>query len=693
MKDYLAHEIRNICLLGHSGSGKTTLVESILFYNKLVDRMGNTTAGNSAMDYDSEEIKRGLSIFSAIAPVEWKNCKINFIDTPGYLDYAGEQEAGLAVADNALIVVSAKDGVESGTEKAYKKVVEKGLPSIFFINKMDEENASFDRVYEELRDRFGKTIIPFELPILEGGKVVGSINILRNKAWFYDDKDNAKPVPAELESAVNGYYDQIAEAVAMADDELMEKYFSGEPFDENELAKGLRIGVRNGDIRPVYCGAALSQTGIERLLDLITEYFPSYAEKGTVEALNDKGETITLETNEKENLSVFVFKTIVDPFVGRISFLKVMTGVLSSDSPVINAQKDKTEKISAVYVINGKHQVAVGKLFTGDIGAVVKLQYTDTNDTLATKAKIVKYAPIQFPEPMLGVAIWPKSKNDEDKLSGGLQRVQEEDQSIRIVKNIETKETVLYGVGDQHIDVTLSKLSNKYKVEVVTTEPKVQYRETIKAKVTAEGKHKKQSGGAGQYGHVFVDFEPADTEEMIFEEKVFGGSVPRQYFPAVEAGLRECMVKGILAGYKVVGVKATLTDGSYHDVDSKEIAFKAAARLAYRAGIPKAKPIILEPIGKCEVYIPEEYTGTIIGDFNKRRGIILGMDLLDNGDQKVTAEVPMAEMQKYATELRSMTQGRGTFFLSYDRYEPAPQPVADKVIAEAAKNKTEEEDD
>ena len=693
MKDYLAHEIRNICLLGHNGSGKTTLVEAILFYNKLIDRMGSTTAGNSAMDYDSEEIKRGLSIFSTIAPVEWKNCKINFIDTPGYLDYEGEQAAGLAVADNALIVVSAKDGVESGTEKAYKKVVERGLPSIFFVNKMDEENASFDRVYEELRDRFGKTVIPFELPIVEGGKVVGSVNILRNKAWLYNDRDNAKPVPAELESVVNGYYDQIAEAVAMADDELMEKYFSGEPFDENELAKGLRIGVRNGDIRPVYCGAALSQTGIERLLDLITEYFPSYAEKGTVEALSDKGETITLETNEKESLSAFVFKTIVDPFVGRISLLKVMTGVLSSDSPVINVQEDKTEKISAVYVINGKHQVAVGKLFTGDIGAVVKLQYTDTNDTLATKVKMVKYAPIQFPEPMLGVAIWPKSKNDEDKLSGGLQRVREEDQSIRIVKNVETKETVLYGVGDQHIDMTLSKLSNKYKVEVVTTEPKVQYRETIKAKTLAEGKHKKQSGGAGQYGHVFVEFEPADTEEMIFEEKVFGGSVPRQYFPAVEAGLRECMTKGILAGYKVVGVKATLTDGSYHDVDSKEIAFKAAARLAYRAGMPKAKPIILEPIGKCEVYIPEEYTGTIIGDFNKRRGIILGMDLLDNGEQKVTAEVPMAEMQKYATELRSMTQGRGTFFLSFDRYEAAPQPIADKVIAEATKNKTEEEDD
>jgi len=693
MKDYLAHEIRNICLLGHSGSGKTTLIESILFYNKLVDRMGNTSAGNSAMDYDAEEIKRGLSIFTTIAPVEWKNCKINFIDTPGYLDYEGEMSAGIEVADNALIVISAKDGVESGTERAYKKVIEKGLPSIFFVNKMDEENASFDKVYNELRDKFGKTIIPFELPIMEGGKVVGSVNILRNKAWYYNDKENAKAVPSELEATVKAYYDQIAEAVAMADDELMEKYFSGEPFDENELSKGLRAGVRNGEICPVYCGAAINQTGVERLLDLITEYFPSYAEKGTVEALTEKGEAITLETNEKESMSALVFKTIVDPFVGRISFLKVMTGVLSSDGQVHNVQKDKSEKLSAVYVINGKHQVAVGKLFTGDIGAVVKLQYTDTNDTLASKAKMVKYPAISFPTPMLGVAIWPKSKNDEDKLSSGLQRIQEEDPTIKIVKNTETRETVLYGLGDQHIDVTLSKLSSKYKVEVTTTEPKVQYRETIKTKVTAEGKHKKQSGGAGQYGHVFVEFEPIESEEMVFEEKVFGGSVPRQYFPAVEAGLRECMQKGVLAGYKVVGVKATLTDGSYHDVDSKEIAFKSAARLAYRSGMPNAKPMILEPISKCEVYIPEEYTGTIIGDFNKRRGIILGMDLLENGDQHITAEVPMAEMQKYATELRSMTQGRGTFYLDFDRYESAPQPIADKVIAEAARNKTEEDED
>ncbi|MDR1794540.1 MAG: elongation factor G [Erysipelotrichaceae bacterium] len=693
MRDYLANEVRNICLLGHSGSGKTALVESILFYNKLTDRLGKTLDGNSAMDFDSEEIRRGLSIYSAIAPVEWKDCKINFIDTPGYLDYQGEMEAGLAVADNALIIVSARDGVQSGTERAVRAASARFLPTIFFVNKMDEENASFDKTYDQLRERFGKTVIPFEMPIVENGAVIGSVNILKNQAWYYKDLTKPAEVPAGIAATVKSYYDQIAEAVAMGDDELMEKFFSGEPFSDEELKRGLMIGVRAGEIKPVFCGSAAKGTGIERLLDLITEYFPSYAEIKLVPAYNEKGEEVRLETNEKEAMTAFVFKTIIDPFVGRISFLKVMTGVLSSDTQIINVQKDKNEKISNVFVAFGKNQIAVGKLFTGDIGVVVKLQNTDTNDTLATRAKMVYYKPIDFPKPMLGLAIWPKSKNDEDKLSTGINRILEEDPSAKLVKNAETKEQVLYGLGDQHIDVLLSKLKNKYKVEVTTTEPKVQYRETILGKAEVQGKHKKQSGGAGQYGDVWVRFEPAEGDEMIFAEEVFGGAVPRQYFPAVEAGLRECMEKGVLAGYKVVGVKATLYDGSYHPVDSKEIAFKSAARLAYRAGMPKAKPIILEPIGKCEVIIPDEFTGTIIGDFNKRRGIILGMDMVEGGDQKVTVEVPMAEMQKYATELRSMTQGRGSFYLEFSRYEHAPQPVADKVIAEAAKNKQEEDED
>ncbi len=683
MKDYLANDIRNIVLLGHSGAGKSSLIEAALYFTKAIDRMGKTSDGNSTVDYDAEEIKRGLSIYTAIAPCEWKNCKINFIDTPGYLDYEGEMRAGLAVGDNALIVVSAKDGIESGTEKAVKLVSKRKLPTIFFINKIDEEHASFENTYLALREKFGKSIIPFEVPIVENGKVIGSINILRNKAWYYADLSTPKEVPDDYKDVVENYYNEIAEAIAMTDDTLMEKFFSGEHFDENELAKGLRIGVRSGDIRPVYCGSATSVIGIERLLDLITEYFPNYAEKGTIIAHDAKGEDVILETNETEKFTAQIYKTIVDPFVGKISYLKVMSGVLTSDSQVYNLKKDQTEKINQIYVINGKLQIAVGKLFTGDLGAVVKLQYSETNDTLSTRDCPVNYPDIEFPKPMLGMAITPKTKADEDKMSFALQRVLEEDHSLRLEKNTETKEQILYAMGDQALDVVCNKLKNKYKVEINLAPYKIQYRETIRGTVEAEGKHKKQSGGAGQYGHVWIRFEPCDSEDMVFEEEIFGGAVPKQYFPATEQGLRECMEKGVLAGYKVVGVKATLFDGSYHDVDSKEIAFKAAARLAYKAGMPKAKPILLEPIGKVTVYVPEEYTGTIIGDFNKRRGIIMGMEMTEDNEQKIDAEVPMAEMQKYATELRSMTQGRGYYVIEFDRYEPAPQPVAEKVIANA----------
>mgnify|MGYP001063546038 CR=1 FL=1 len=691
MRDYKAQQVRNVCMLGHSGSGKTSIVEAMLFTTKAIDRMGRAVDGNSALDYDAEEVKRGITVFTTLAPVEWKDTKINFIDTPGYLDYAGEMEAGLAVADNALIVVSAKDNVESGTERAWKRVKEKGIPTIFFINKIDEENTNFDTTYNELRETFGKSVIPFEVPILEGNQVVGSVNILKKKAWYHNNRDQAQPVPEALQAQVDAYWEQIAEAVAMSDDELMEKFFEGEEFTDAEILKGVRIGVRSGEICPVYCGSAINQTGIVRLLDLISEYFPSYAEKGTIVAKKEKGEEVELKTNEDEVFSAQVFKTIIDPFVGRISFIKVMTGTLSNDSSIINVQKDKTEKISQLFAIQGKHQIGIGKLFTGDLGALVKLQHTDTNDTLATKAAPVMYEPIKFPKPMLGVALWPKSKNDEDKMSSSLHKVVEEDASLKVEKNVETNELILYGIGDQHIDVVLSKLKSKYKVEIDTTDPKVPYRETILGTVTAEGKHKKQSGGAGQFGHVFVTFEPWETEEMEFEEKIFGGAVPKQYFPAVEAGLREAMNKGVLAGFKVVGVKATLVDGKYHDVDSKEIAFKSAARLAYKAGMPKARPALLEPIVKVRVVVPEEYTGTVIGDLNKRRGIILGMELISEKEQEVTAEVPMAEMMRYTTELRSFTSGKGQFDMQFDRYEIAPPPVAEKVIASAKKEEEEED--
>ena len=681
MKDYLANEVRNVVVLGHSGAGKSSVIEACLYFTKAIERYGKNNDGTTALNYDPEEGKRGTSVYCHIAPVEWKDKKINFIDTPGYMDYAGEEATGLMMGDNALIVVNAKEGIEAGTERAWREAVSKQkIPTIFFINKMDVENANFDTVYTSIRDKFGKSVIPFEVPIIENGVVVGSVNILRRKAWYYNDRNTAKEVPSALIGEVERYYNEIAEAIAMTDDELMEKFFSGETFDEHELAKGLRIGVRNGDIRPVYCGSAENQTGIERLLDLITEYFPSYAEKGRIQAETLKGDTIDMETNENEALSAFVFKTIVDPFVGKVSYLKVMSGVLNSDSQVYNSKKDVTEKINQIYVINGKYQIGVGKLFTGDIGAVVKLQATETNDTLCTRSRVIKYPDIEYPHPMLGYAIHPKTKADEDKLSSGIHNLMLEDHTIKLVNNEETHEQVLYGVGDQHIDLILSKLKSKYKVEVTTEKPTVQYRETISAKAEAQGKYKKQNGGAGQYGDVWVRFEPTDSDDMVFAEEVFGGAVPKQYFPPVEQGLRDCMNKGVLAGYKVVGVKATLYDGSYHPVDSKEVAFKEAARLAYNAAMPNAKPVLLEPIGKVVVTAPEDYTGTLMGDFTKRRGIILDMGTDEDGLQVIRAEVPMAEMLTYATELRSMTQGRGSYELAFDRYEAAPHDVAQKVI-------------
>ncbi|MBQ1288826.1 MAG: elongation factor G, partial [Erysipelotrichaceae bacterium] len=606
---------------------------------------------------------------------------INFIDTPGYLDYEGEMQAGLAVGDNALIVVSAKDGIESGTEKAVKYARQKGLPTIFFVNKLDEDHSDYAKVYQDLRDKFGKNVFLFEMPIIENRQIVGSINILRNKAWYYNNLKEPQEVPESYKDEVALHYNEIAEAIATTDDELMEKFFMEEPFSEDEIAKGLRIAIRSGEICPVYCGSAAKNIGISRLLDLITEYFPNYAEKGTITAKDPSGKDVILETNGEEKFSSLVYKTVVDPFVGKISYIKIMSGVLTSDSVVYNTKKEDTEKISQIYVVKGSKQEAVGKLFTGDLGCVTKLAVTETNDTLCDENNPVIFPDINFPEPMLGVAIMPKTKADEDKMSFALQKILEEDKSLRLEKNAETNEQILYAVGDQQIDVVLSKLKNKYKVEVLTAEPTVQYRETIRGKAEVQGKHKKQSGGAGQYGDVWIRFEPCDSEEMVFEEEVFGGAVPRQYFPAVEDGLRECMKSGVLAGYKVVGVKATLYDGSYHPVDSKEIAFKSAARIAYKAGMPTAKPILLEPIVKATVVAPEEYTGAIIGDFSKRRGIIMGSEVTPEHEIVVDVEVPMAEMMRYATELRSMTQGRGTYHVEFGRYEPAPQNIADAVIA------------
>ena len=670
MKDYLSSEVRNVSVVGHSGTGKTSVLEAMLYYTDATDRFGRTSEGSSLIDFDAEEIRRGLSVYTSIVPIEWDDCKINFIDTPGYLDFIGEKEAGNSVGDNVLIVVDAKDPLQAGTKMAFKEAQSQKKPTIFFINKLDEEHTSFEKAYTQLHETFGKSVIPFEVPIIENGEYVGTVNILRNKAWYHHgpkaSDSIAQPIPEEMMDEVSMYKDQIAEAVAMGDDELMEKFFSGEEFTDAELTKGVRIGVRNGEIIPVFSGSAIESRGIGRLMDLIVSYFPTYSEKGVYTATTPNGVKVELLTTEQEVLTAQVFKTIVDPFVGRISYIKVLSGTLASDSNVVNGNNGKPEKISQIFIIKGKHQTAVGKLFTGDIGALTKLQNTSTNDTLCEKGKLLSADPIVITEPLYGQAVFPKTKNDEDKLSNGLNRLQEEDPTFKVVNNKETKETIMYGIGDQHLDVIVNKLKNKFKADVTLADPKITYRETITKTAVGEGRHKKQSGGHGQFGHVFVEFAPnPDVEEMEFHEKVFGGAVPKQYFPAVETGLRESTIEGTLANYKMVNVKTTLLDGKYHDVDSSEMAFKLAARLAFKDAMSKCHPILLEPIMNVTIRVPDEYTGTIIGDLNKRRGAIMGMTP-DENDQIIEAQVPMGEMARYSVELRSMTQGLGTYTIEMD---------------------------
>ncbi len=689
LKDYLSQDVRNLVLLGHAGSGKSALAQAFLYKTGKVERIVDADSGNSPMDFEPLEIKKGQSIYMSLVPIEWENKKINVIDTPGYLDFISEQVSGYSVADNALIVVDAKEGVDIGTVSAFSMVQKDNKPTIFFVNKMDDESVSFHKILAELREEFGNSIIAFEIPIREDGKVIGSINLLSKKVWYYGKPDTPHEIPESYQDVVAQHWEEICEAVAMTDDELMERYFENGDLSDEEILKGVSIGVRTGDIRPVYAGSAIHGVGIRRLLDLITEYLPTYGEKGTVVAKDINGNPVELKTNESESFSAQVFKTIVDPFVGRISYLKVMSGVLATDATVYNERVRETERISAVYSISGKHQLGVGKLFTGDIGAVTKLQHTKTFDTLSTRERPLVFDKPELPQAALAMAIWPVSKRDEDKLSTSIARIIEEEISAYTENNPETKEFILYGLGDQHLDIMVNKLKEKYDVDVTMTIPEIAYRETIRSKVMGEGRHKKQSGGAGQFGHVFVEFEPIEADDFVFDEKIFGGSVPKVYFPAVEQGIANAMNTGVLAGYKVVGVKATLVDGKYHDVDSKEIAFVQAGRLAYLDAMPKAKPILLEPIVEIKVTCPDSYTGAVIGDLNKRRGMIVGMDAAEADVQVITAEVPLVEVGRYLSDLRSITQGRATYTQKFLRYDPAPEHIAAVVIA---KRKAAKED-
>ena len=699
MKTYATGEVRNIVILGHSGCGKTSVTESALYFSGATKRFGKVPEGNTVSDYDPEEIKRGVSIQSSVIPVEWMNTKINFIDTPGYFDFAGEVKSALAGADAALIVVSAKAGPEVGTEKAWDYCEELNLPRMILVNQMDDGNANFNTVLGQMRKKFGKAIAPFQIPLRDDdGKFAGFINCIERDARLIQDSKVGKilvdaQVPEIMEGEVESLRGMLIESAAEADDELLEKYFNDEEITEEEIYRGLNAGIKDGSVAPVLCSAVTLGYGIKVLMNAIVKYMPASNVCSPSVLCEDYkiGGEVERRCDPDEPFAALVFKTIADPYVGRLNFFKVVSGKLTKDMTIFNPAKDTLEKVAHIYVMRGKEQMEVDEIQAGDIGALAKLTNTSTGDTLCSKDFPVTLPRIAFPEAVHSMAIRPKGKGDEDKISAALAKLKEEDPTIKTEVNTETKQSLVYGLGEQHLDILLEKLKNKYKIEAELAEPIIPYREMIKAKVEVRGKYKKQSGGHGQYGDVLMSFEPSGdlTKQYVFEEKIFGGSVPQQYFPAVEKGIQECVNSGVLAGYPVVGLKATLLDGSYHPVDSSEMAFKMATSMAFKDGLTQAKPTLLEPIGHAEILVPEKYMGDIMGDINKRRGRILKMDP-EGKNMRIFAEVPLSEMFKYCTDLRSMTQSRGEYTIYFERYEEAPMEIQKAVIEKRAKEKEAE---
>ena len=673
---YATKDIRNIALLGHGGNGKSSLAESMLYLTGAIDRLGSTAAGNSVSDYDAEEIRRHISISASTMYVEYQKTKINIIDTPGYFDFAGEVAQALRVADTGIICVSAKDGLNVGAEKAWKSLTDAKLPRAIYISKLDEEHADYFATLEQLRDKFGPSVSPMAAPIVEGGKPTGIVDIIARKAYKYDGgKRSEIPVPASMADRVEELYNEIAENAAGTSEELMEKYLETMELSADEIYGALSTGIADGEIVPVFCGSAVTGMGTTVLLDAIRNFFPAPMELG--KPVDAAGAT-----------KAIVYKTISDQF-GKFSLFKVISGKVTPDMTLTNARSGAQEKLGHIYYVQGKKTVEVQELSCGDIGAVSKLSDTKTGDTLCDGKAVEAVPGIEFARPCYSMCISPKVKGQDDKVAQGLARLGEEDRSFTVTNNAETKQMVIAGAGDIHLDVLCSKLKNKFGVEVELSPARVPYREKIRKPLKAHGRHKKQSGGHGQFGDVWIEFEPQDEQEdMIFAENVFGGSVPKNFFPAVEKGLRECCTKGVLAGYPMVFLKATLYDGSYHPVDSSEMAFKTAAGLAYKE-LVNASPVILEPIGLLKVTIPDANMGDIMSDISsKRRGTVMGMNA-EGGMQTVEAEVPMAEMSSYAIDLRSMTQGRGSFTLEFSRYSEAPAAVQQKIIDEAKANAEE----
>lgn len=678
-------KIRNVCLMAHGHAGKTSLCEAMLYETKAIDRKGKIADGSTTSDFDPEEVKRQVSINTSIIPIQWKDTKINLIDAPGFFDFAGEQLEAVTAADAAIIVVSGKSGVSAGTEKAWELAKQRGLPVIFFVNKMDDPKADYDRTLSQLKETFGKSVAPFTYPIKQGDNpFAGQVDIVTMEAKMFNGKDGVYgPIPDDMLPVANAGRDMLLEAVAEVSEDLMEKYFNGEEFTADEIHNAVKSGIDDRSMVPVVCGSAAAQTGIHRLIHLIWEYLPAPNEAAKKTAQDAAGELVEVECDAGAPVCLQVFKTVVDSYIGKLSIFKVLSGTVKPDMTVANPNREGQEKIAKLYTLCGKKQAEVQALCAGDIGATTKLALTKTGDTLCDPKRPLTLDPIGFAPPVMHMAVAPRSKGDEEKIGAGLQKLMEEDPTFTVTQNTETHQTILSGAGEQHLAVIVSKLASKFGVSVDLTPPKIAYRETIRKTVKAEGKHKKQSGGHGQYGHVWITFEPCDSDTLVFEEQVFGGSVPKNYFPAVEKGLQDCMAHGVIAGYPVTGLKATLLDGSYHPVDSSEMAFKTAASLAYKAGLAQADPVLLEPIGNLRVVAKNAYTGDIVGDINKRRGRILGMNPLEGDLSEVLAAVPEAEMTSYATDLRAITGGRGSFSFAFDHYEEVPRNLYDKIIADA----------
>ena len=677
---YATDKIRNIALLGHGSNGKTSLAESMLFLTGSTDRLGKISDGNTVGDSDAEEIKRQISISMATMYAEYRNCKINILDTPGYFDFAGEVAEALRVADSGIIVSAAKDGITVGLEKAWKYLENQKLPCIIYVSKIDEENGDFETAYSALREKYGSSVCPVIAPIKDGsGKVEGLVDLISKKAFVIEGgKRKEIPIPDSMTAQLEDLYAAVNESVAETSEELMDKYFSGEAFTQDEVISGLKSGVKDRMLFPVFCGTALNGLGTLPLLDAVVNLSPSPLD-GRKEETQD-GEDIAIDPNGAT--CAIIYKTLSDQY-GKFSFFKVLSGKVTPDMNLINARTGAHEKISHIYQMQGKKNAEIKEVVCGDIGAVSKLADVKTGDTLCDAKKQVNAKGISFAPTCYSMAIAPKTKGQEDKIASGLTRLGDEDQTFTFVNNAETKQLVLSGAGDIQLDVLCAKLKDRFGVEVELSPARIAYREKVRKKVQARGRHKKQSGGHGQFGDVVIDFEPGEEEELVFEEKVFGGSVPKNFFPAVEKGLRDSISKGVLAGYPMVYLKATLVDGSYHPVDSSEMAFKTAAQLAYKDGIPQASPVLLEPIGYLKVTIPDTYMGDIMSDLSKRRGSPMGMNLDADGNQIVEAEVPMGEMSGYAIDLRSITQGRGSFTFDFVRYEEAPGAVQTKIIEEA----------